>query len=159
MNRLHTGTIVVCLATAQALAQAPGVQAVSAEQVAALEQSLHAQADATNGTATVDLARYSGYYTQLVYRDRNGVVEIHSQFDEIMIVMAGNATVITGGAAQNVKTTKPGELRGTSILGGTPAEMEKGNLVHIPANTPHQVFVPSGGSVTYIDVKIAHPPS
>lgn len=73
-----------------------------------------------------------------------------------MIVMDGKATLFTGGTAQNVKTTKPGELRGASIQGGTPAEMKKGNMVHIPANTPHQVFVPSGGSVTYIDVKIAH---
>ncbi len=156
MNRLHTGLIVVSFAAAQALAQTPGVQAVSAEQVATLDQSLHAQADATNGTATGDLARYPGYYTQLVYRNRNGVVEIHTQFDEIMIVMDGKATLFTGGTAQNVKTTKPGELRGASIQGGTPAEMKKGNMVHIPANTPHQVFVPSGGSVTYIDVKIAH---
>lgn len=156
MNRLHTGIIVVFLAAAQAMAQTTGVQAVSAEQAAALEQSLHAQADATNGTATGDLARYPGFYTQLVYRNKNGVVEIHTQFDEIMIVMDGKATVFTGGTAQDVKTTKPGELRGTSIQGGTPAEMKKGNLVHIPANTPHQVFVPSGGSVTYIDVKIAH---
>ena len=156
MKRLHTCMIVVSFAAAQALAQTPGVQAVSAEQVATLVQSLHAQADATNGTATGDLARYPGYYTQLVYRNRNGVVEIHNQFDEIMIVIDGKATVITGGTAQNVKTTKPGELRGASIQGGTPAEMKKGNLVHIPANTPHQVFVPSGGSVTYIDVKIAH---
>jgi mannose-6-phosphate isomerase-like protein (cupin superfamily) len=93
----------------------------------------------------------------LVFRDKSGEVEIHNQFDEIMIVIGGKATVVTGGTAKNIRTLRPGELRGTSILDGTQNPMEKGNMVHIPVNTPHQVFVPAGGSVTYIDVKIEHP--
>jgi mannose-6-phosphate isomerase-like protein (cupin superfamily) len=156
MNRFYACLIIGCLTVARGFAQSPGVETFSAEQVSALEKSLHAQADASNGTATGPIAKYPGYYTMLVFRDKGGEVEIHNQFDEIMIVVGGKATVVTGGTPQNVRTLKPGEQRGTSIEDGTPNPMEKGNMVHIPANTPHQVFVPAGGSVTYIDVKMEH---
>jgi mannose-6-phosphate isomerase-like protein (cupin superfamily) len=156
MNRLCACLIVSCLTVARGVAQAPKVETFSAEQVSSLEESLHAQADASNGAATGPIAKYPEFYTMLVFRDKSGEVEIHNQFDEIMIVTGGKATVVTGGTPQNVRTLKPGELRGTSIDDGTPNPMEKGNMVHIPANTPHQVFVPAGGSVTYIDVKIEH---
>jgi mannose-6-phosphate isomerase-like protein (cupin superfamily) len=159
MNRLCTCLIFGCLAVARGIAQSPGVETFSSEQVSALEKSLRAEADRSNGTATGPIAKYPGFYTMLVFRDKGGEVEIHNQFDEIMIVVGGKATVVTGGTPQNVRTLKPGELRGTSIEGGMPNPMEKGNMVHIPVNTPHQVFVPAGGSVTYIDVKIEHPKS
>lgn len=157
MNRLCACVILGCVAVSRGFAQSPGVETFSSDQIAALEKSLHAAADASSGTATGPIAKYPGFYTMLVFRDKSGEVEIHNQFDEIMIVMDGKATVVTGGTANNVRTLRPGELRGTSIQGGIQNPMEKGNMVHIPLNTPHQVFVPAGGSVTYIDVKIEHP--
>jgi mannose-6-phosphate isomerase-like protein (cupin superfamily) len=157
MNRLCACLIFGCLAVSRGSAQSPGVETFSSDKIAALEKSLHAQADASAGMATGPIAKYPGFYTMLVFRDKSGEVEIHNQFDEIMIVIGGKATVVTGGTAKNIRTLRPGELRGTSILDGTQNPMEKGNMVHIPVNTPHQVFVPAGGSVTYIDVKIEHP--
>ena len=140
----------------QSSSQSATVEASSATQIGDLEQSLCKQAAASNGMAGASLAEYPGHYTQLIFRDKSGEVEIHQQFDEIMIVISGNAMVKTGGTPENLRTVKPGELRGTATRGGTSTAMEKGNLVHIPATTPHQVIVPAGGFVTYIDVKIAH---
>jgi mannose-6-phosphate isomerase-like protein (cupin superfamily) len=139
-------------------AQTSEVQTFSAAQIAEFEPALHAQADASNsnGTASRLLTKYPNYYTSLIYRDKDGQVEVHNRFDEIMIILEGSAKIVTGGTGQNLRTTAAGELRGIEIVDGTPGAMEKGSTIHIPAGTPHQVFVPNGGSVTYIDIKIAH---
>ena len=54
----------------------------------------------------------------------------------------------------DARTTAPGEVRGPSVKGGTAQELKAGDVVHIPANTPHQMLVAAGDTVTYFVVKI-----
>lgn len=96
------------------------------------------------------------FYNSLIFRDRSGGLEIHETFDEVIVVLEGNATLKTGGKPENVRTLKPGELRGSSAMGATPHVLSRGAVVHLEANTPHQVFVPRNGRVLYVDVKIRH---
>ena len=148
----------VCLlGFASASAQTVDTDRYSSEQLKDLTRTLHTQADASNGTATKILAQYPGHYTMLVYRDKSGEVEVHRQFTDILMVIDGKATLITSGTTQNGKEIKPGEIRGTAIEGGSKSALEKGDLVHISASVPHQVLVPTGGSITYIAVKIETP--
>lgn len=141
---------------AQAQAQSEGVKSISPAKIAALEQTLHTQAAASSGTASSILARYPGFYSSLIVRDKSGEAEIHRRFDEVMIVIDGKAEILTGGTARNIRTINPNELRGDAIQGGTHANLVPNTVMHIPADTPHQVFVPPGGSIAYIDIKVAH---
>ena len=154
--------VVLCigaLSLATAFAQSAGVDAYSPKELERLAQPLHAQADAGNGTATRILANYPGHYTMLIYRDKDGEVEVHQRFADVIFVMSGNATLITGGSTQNGKVVKPGEIRGTSITGGSQSKLGEGDIVHIPANTPHQLLIPPGNSITYITIKVETPAS
>lgn len=132
----------------------PGVDSYTSEQLTQLAQSLHAEADASNGTATRILSNYPGHHLMLIYRDRTGEVELHQQFADIMYILSGRATLLTGGTIQDGKIVKQGEIRGKSIIGGSPLLLKPGVLAHISANTPHQVLVPAGTAITYLVVKV-----
>jgi quercetin dioxygenase-like cupin family protein len=47
-----------------------------------------------------------------------------------------------------------GEMSGTGIDGGERHEISAGDMIHIPAKTPHQALVLAGGEVTYVRVMI-----
>lgn len=159
MKKKYVVLFICALSLATAFAQSAGMDTYSPEELERLAQPLHAQADAGNGTATRVLANYPGHYTMLIYRDKDGEVEVHEQFADIILVMSGKATLITGGTTQNGKVIKPGEIRGTSIAGGSQSKLEAGDFVHIPANTPHQLLIPPGSSITCITIKVETPAS
>jgi quercetin dioxygenase-like cupin family protein len=46
-------------------------------------------------------------------------------------------------------------VRGTAVTGGERHRVSVGDIVHIPANTPHQMLVEAGHHVTYFVVKVA----
>lgn len=77
------------------------------------------------------------YMVHASRREAAGVAEIHEQDADIMYVLDGEATVVTGGTAVDAKRTGPGELRGTSINGGETRVIRKGDVVVIPAGVPH----------------------
>ena len=52
------------------------------------------------------------------------------------------------------KTTRPGELLGTSIKGGVTKPIAPGDILHIPAGTPHQMILKPGAQITYFVVKV-----
>lgn len=137
-------------------AQTPAVSVKTTAQIEGLESTLRQQAAAGNGVAAAFIEQYPQYYTQLIVRTASGEVEIHQQYDELVIVRSGSADVYTGGTPQNLRTIKPGELRGSAAPGSTPTSLKAGTLVYIPAGTPHQVIVPPQGAVAYIDVKVLH---
>ena len=61
---------------------------------------------------------------------------------------------MTGGEVVDPKPSGPGEIRGSSVKGGALQELKAGDVVHIPAGTPHQMLVASGDTVTYFVVKV-----
>jgi mannose-6-phosphate isomerase-like protein (cupin superfamily) len=147
---------VLVFCTGLLIAQPPGVSVKSPSQIDALNSALRQQAAAGDGVAAAFLKQYPQYYTQLIVRTKSGEVEIHQQYDELMIVRDGDAAVYTGGKPQSLRTVKPGEQRGSAAPGSISTSLIKGTLVYIPAGTPHQVIVPPGGGVAYIDIKVAH---
>src|ERR1700688_3100037 len=71
------------------------------------------------------------------HRTETGQVEVHAQYGVIMYVVEGSATVVTGGAVVDGKTTAPGETRGKSISGGNSNHLAPGDVWVIQAGTPH----------------------
>src|ERR1700682_3394588 len=88
------------------------------------------------------------------HREGAGSAELHETQTDILIVDGGEATLIVGGTMVGPKTVKPHEVRGPSIDGGETKQLGLGDIVHIPANIPHQLKIKSGTKFTYTVIKV-----
>ena len=64
--------------------------------------------------------------------------EMHDNTNHVFIIMDGEAEFITGGKMIDPKVSAPGQTRGTGIEGGVSHHVTKGDVITIPAKTPHQ---------------------
>jgi mannose-6-phosphate isomerase-like protein (cupin superfamily) len=125
----------------------------SPADLTALEKALGQKTDAT-GTATETLKKYSTDYTMLAFRNKSGKAELHEKFADFYVVVEGQATLVTGGQMVNGKPTAAGEVRGESIQDGKETKLKKGDIVHIPANIPHQLLLANGDTFQYFVIKV-----
>jgi glc operon protein GlcG len=77
------------------------------------------------------------YMVHASHRDRPGLVEIHELDTDIVYVLEGTATLVTGGASVGTNTVAPHELRGTSVTGGETRQLVPGDVIIIPNGVPH----------------------
>jgi mannose-6-phosphate isomerase-like protein (cupin superfamily) len=102
------------------------------------------------------LAKGDGYTVSGAHRDKAGQVEVHEKETDIIYITGGDATFVTGGTMAGGKMTKAGQWLGTDIQGGESRHVTKGDVIVIPAGTPHWFKeVPSG--VNYFVVKVIKP--
>jgi mannose-6-phosphate isomerase-like protein (cupin superfamily) len=81
--------------------------------------------------------------------------EMHDKTNHIFIIVDGEATFVTGGKLTNPKVISPGQTRADGIEGGQSHRLSKGDVITIPANTPHWWKDTSAtGSVGYYAVNI-----
>src|SRR5438309_11785340 len=73
----------------------------------------------------------------LANRRGAGQVEYHEHTNHIFIMVEGEATFVTGGTMVGVKRTSPDQMVATSIEGGATHHLSKGDVITIPAKTPH----------------------
>jgi len=99
------------------------------------------------GLASVPDARIS-----VLRRTGPGRSEIHENETDIFYVVDGAATFITGGTLVDPEETGPGQIRGSAIEGGEVHDLVEGDIIAIPAGTPHW-FSEVPESVNYLTVK------
>jgi quercetin dioxygenase-like cupin family protein len=87
------------------------------------------------------------------HRDKAGNVEVHDKETDVIYVVDGTATFVTGGTMIGGKMTKPGQHMGTDIKGGEVHHMSKGDVIVVPAGTPHW-FKEVPSSISYYVVKV-----
>jgi len=93
------------------------------------------------------------YMVHASRRDAPGVAEIHELDTDIIYVLDGTATFVTGGTAVDTKTTGPYEIRGSVIRGGETRKLSKGDIIIVPTGVPHW-FKEVRGPFTYFVVKV-----
>jgi glc operon protein GlcG len=77
------------------------------------------------------------YMVHASRREKPGMAEIHSKDADIVYVLDGSATLVTGGTAVSPKLVEPDEIRGSEITGGDTRQLVKGDVIIIPAGVPH----------------------
>ena len=107
-----------------------------------------------DGSASETLRDYPQHIVLLSYRSRDGEAEMHQNFAFMFHVLAGAATLVTGGTLTRARTAGPGEMRGDSIEGGTRQELKTGDIAHVPAGLPHQLLVEGEKTVTCLVMKV-----
>src|SRR5437667_110164 len=90
----------------------------------------------------------------LAQRRGTGEVEVHMKTNHVFIIVEGEATLITGGTLVGSKQTAPDEVRAASVQGGQTHHLTKGDVITIPANTPHWFKEIPSGTIAYYAVNI-----
>lgn len=99
------------------------------------------------------LLEVEDYKVHASRRTAPGMAEIHERDTDIIYVLDGTATFVTGGRVVDGRTTATEEIRGASIEGGQTIRLAKGDFVVVPAGTPHW-FRAVGGTFLYYVVKV-----
>jgi glc operon protein GlcG len=93
------------------------------------------------------------YMVHASHREGPGMAEVHELDADIIYVLDGSATFVTGGTVEGGKTTAPDEIRGASIRNGDVRRISKGDVLIVPAGTPHW-FKDVSGPLNYYVVKV-----
>src|SRR5262245_53647740 len=87
------------------------------------------------------------------HREKAGQVEVHDKETDVLYIIEGEATFVTGGKMEGGKTTQPGQWLGTDITGGEARHIAKGDVFVVPAGVPHW-FKEVPKSISYFVVKV-----
>lgn len=106
------------------------------------------------GSGGAVLGSYGSHAIQLSARTASGGAEVHAHFDDVMLVTEGSATLVTGGTVVDGHTNSEGETRGTSIKDGVSQTISVGDVIHVPAGTPHQLLITPGTTYSSLVIKV-----
>ena len=101
------------------------------------------------------LGSFGSYSTAVWRRAKSGEAELHKTKTDLLIIEDGEATLIYGGTIPDGHSTSAVEIRGAAIRGGETRKLGPGDVVRIPAGTPHQFILGKGQTVSYFAIKIA----
>ncbi len=93
------------------------------------------------------------YLVSVARRTAGGEVEIHDLETDTFHVLEGSATLVVGGTVIGLRTTAPGQHRGTAIEGGESFALHPNDVIVIPAGIPHW-FKDVAGVIRYYVVKV-----
>jgi mannose-6-phosphate isomerase-like protein (cupin superfamily) len=99
------------------------------------------------------LVETGAYKVHASRRDAPGQAEVHVLDTDIIYVLDGTATIVTGGEAVDARETAANERRGPSIRGGTAQKLAKGDVFIVPNGMPHQ-FTDVQAPFLYYTVKV-----
>jgi uncharacterized protein GlcG (DUF336 family) len=86
-------------------------------------------------------------------RVQPGEAEYHERVVDVMHVVRGSATVVTGGEMVDPREVAAGELRARALEGGIRHALAEGDVLAIPNGVPHQ-FVDVSDPFLYFVVKV-----
>ena len=103
-----------------------------------------AKAERKEGQAIVmeKILSFAPYAATLEYRAIGGNAAVHDKDAEMMYVLEGSGTIVTGG-----------KMNGTKIDGGQARKVSKGDFLVVPQGTPHQ-FTESDGNLVLMTIKM-----
>ncbi len=90
----------------------------------------------------------------LAQRREAGPVEYHDRTNHVFIIVEGEATFLVGGTMVDAKRTAPDQMRAPSLENGTTYHLSKGDVITIPAKTPHWFKEVLTKTVAYYAVNI-----
>ena len=90
----------------------------------------------------------------LAQRREAGVVEFHDHTNHVFVMVEGEATLVVGGTMVDAKRTAADQMRAPSLEGGTTYHLSKGDVITIPAKTPHWFKEVPTKTVAYYAVNI-----
>jgi mannose-6-phosphate isomerase-like protein (cupin superfamily) len=90
----------------------------------------------------------------LAQRREAGPAEYHDHTNHVFVMVEGEATLVVGGTMVDAKRTAPDQMRAPSLQGGLTYHLSKGDVITIPAKTPHWFKEVPSRTVAYYAVNI-----
>jgi glc operon protein GlcG len=141
------------LAIAGAAALAAGNADDGASPLVAYWRSADVAAAFAKGAVLYDGKDGRNYMVHASRREKAGMAEVHELDTDIIYVLEGSATFVTGGSVLQGKPTEAHEVRGDAIRGGDTRTIASGDVLIVPNGTPHW-FKDVKGPLTYYVVKV-----
>jgi len=88
------------------------------------------------------------------HKEGTALSEIHDHWAEFQIIRNGEGTMNLGGSVVDAQVIEPGETRGTALKGAIGQPLRAGDLLYIPAGTPHHTLVERTKSQDKLIVKV-----
>ena len=145
MKRFLFATTLVVISAAWIAAQAPSTVTYKDHDAVAAAIANGGQL-ASGPDFTISMARRTG----------PGQVEVHDKETDTFYVLDGEATFVTGGTMVGGRVSGPNQQLGTDIQGGQTHHLVKGDVIAIPAGTPHW-FKEVTKPISYYMVKVIKP--
>jgi mannose-6-phosphate isomerase-like protein (cupin superfamily) len=146
---------ILSLSAALAWAGPPEVGVAAGVQIvrgAAISEKIESAAPSPGGRGGV-IAQDEGWRVHVAERDAPGLAEQHAADTDVWYVLAGQATLATGGTLVDPTVTGSGEQRAAAIRGGSEVKIAAGDLVTIRPGVPHWVKAVDG-RLRYLTVKV-----
>lgn len=141
---------------APAVAQAPAADSTgfaSAADVRAAITKMVAGMKPGQHFAWTPLVRDGATVAALEYWGAPGKPAVHPDDAEYTIVVEGAGTLISGGRLVDATVTRPNLIEGSRIDGGTTRPLKTGDVILIPAGSPHWFGV-TGGKLVLLGMKL-----
>ena len=145
--------LAVAIGIATALKEAPPVRAAEAAAAPAVHYWRSENVAKSFASGAVLFDEHTNYMIHTSRRDQPGMAEVHDLDTDLIHVLEGSATFVTGGRAVDLKNTAPDEWRGASIEGGETRVLGPGDVIIVPAGVPHW-FKDVRGPLLYYTVKV-----
>jgi mannose-6-phosphate isomerase-like protein (cupin superfamily) len=165
MKRILSSAFLLSLAlAAPAMAQnaAPPMKLFTAgADIPALIAKAKADQKSPTANSVEPVAVYGPYRVLLEYRTGLTPPTVHHGQTELVYVLQGNATLVSGGHLTGVQPPRPGSTTdmGTGIEGADKSQsLAKGDVLLVPAETAHQ-FQNVAGEFVIISVHMFMPES
>ena len=91
----------------------------------------------SKGAVLFDGSGGRNYMVHASRREAPGMVEVHTKDTDILYVLKGSATIVTGGTMVDGKLIAADEIRGREITGGDTRSLVPGDAMIIPNGVPH----------------------
>jgi mannose-6-phosphate isomerase-like protein (cupin superfamily) len=108
----------------------------------------------TDGGANVAFKgdRFQG---AIMYRDKVAETELHLEGIDNVVVLDGEATLVTGGDMKDSRMISEAEFRGSALTGDIKStEIHKDDIIQIPAGMPQWIKPHPGGHIRYVVFKV-----
>lgn len=150
---LAMGVLVPAMASAQPAAAPPAPAPGSAgtfKSAQELAEVLRKATATTGGMTTSAVADTDQYRVNIVHRARPAGALAHAGNTELHYIIEGSGTIVTGGTIAKAPA-------GNTIENGETRRVSKGDVIIIPANSPHWYSVVDG-TIAYLEVRWLAPP-
>lgn len=144
----------LAIAGAGAFKQAGTVNVSTASKPVTYFESKQVAAAFSKGLSLTEGATGLNYRVNPSRRDKPGEVEVHQLDTDIIYIVEGSATLITGGTLVDGRTVAPSEIRAAGVTGESETRrLSRGDVIIIPAGVPHW-FREVNGTLLYYVVKV-----